>query len=174
MRKTEESNMESLHEAMHEYRRQLEKGAIQRAYRGLMEYMMGLRTHFKSKYPDAFVSGSIYYGFMDMTYFSFVPQSLKERDLKIAVVFLHETFRFEAWLAGYNKRVQTEYWKLFRDSGWNKYRLVTTTQGADSIIEHVLVGDPDFSDLDTLTGQIERGTLEFISDIEAFLSGHKN
>jgi Family of unknown function (DUF7000) len=97
--------MESLQENINEYRRQLEKGAIQKAYRGVMEYIMDLRTNLKNKYPDYFVSGSIYYGYMDMTYFSFFPKSLKDRNLKIAIVFLHEPFRFEAWLAGVNKQV---------------------------------------------------------------------
>jgi hypothetical protein len=165
-------NMGSFHEQISEYKKQLEKGAIQEAYKGLMEYIMGLKTHFKNKYPDYFVSGSIYYGYMDMTYFSFIPESLKHRNLKAAVVFVHDTFRFEVWLAGYNKQVQSKYWKLFKESGWNKYHIVATTKGADSIIEHVLVGNPDFRDLDTLTRQIERGTLKFIRDVESFLSRH--
>lgn len=38
--------MESLHACMNEYRKQLEKDYIQKAYKGLMEYIMGLRTHF--------------------------------------------------------------------------------------------------------------------------------
>ena len=38
--------MESLQEEMLEYRRQLDKGVLQKAYRGLMEYIMGLRTYF--------------------------------------------------------------------------------------------------------------------------------
>ena len=42
----------------------------------------------------------------------------------------------------------------------------------DSIVEHILVDNPDFGDLDTLTKQIERGTLNFIEDIEKFLSKH--
>jgi hypothetical protein len=65
--------MESFHECMNEYRKQLEKGAIIKAYKGLMEYIMDLRMHLKNKYPDYFVSGSIYFGYMDMTYFSFFP-----------------------------------------------------------------------------------------------------
>jgi hypothetical protein len=162
--------MRTLHESMDEYRKQLEKGAIQEAYKGLMEYMLGLKTYFKTKYPDYFISGSLYYGYMDMTYFSFIPGSLKDRNLKIAVVFIHEAFRFEAWLAGYNKQVQTQYWKLFKESGWDRYHLVPTPQGADSILEHVLVENPDFNDLDALTSQIERGTLQFIQDVEGFLS----
>jgi len=167
-----ELNMESFHEYINEYRKQLEKGAIKEAYKGLMEYIMGLRTYFKNKYPDYFVSGSIYYGYMDMTYFSFFPKSLKIRKLKIAIVFIHDTFRFEVWLAGYNKQVQSKYWKLFRESDWNKYHIVSTTKGVDSIIEYILVDNPDFSDLDTLTKQIERATLKFIKDVESFLSKH--
>jgi len=164
--------MVSFQEYMNEYRKQLEKGAIQAAYKGLMEYIMSLRTYFKNKYPDYFVSGSIYYGYMDMTYFSFFPKSLKDRKLKIAIVFLHEAFRFEVWLAGNNKQVQSKYWKLFKESDWNKYPIVSTTKGVDSIVEYILVDNPDFSDLDTLTKQIERATLKFIKDVESFLSKH--
>ncbi|BDZ71905.1 hypothetical protein J2743_001008 [Methanobacterium petrolearium] len=40
----------------------------------------------------------------------------------------------------------------------------------DSIVESVLIEDPDFSDLDVLTEQIETGTLQFIEDVEDFLS----
>ncbi len=164
--------MESIQEYVNEYKKQLEKGDIQKAYKGLMEYIMDLRTHFKALYPDYFVSGSIYYGYMDMTYFSFFPDSIKQRGLKVAIVFIHETCRFEVWLAGFNKQVQTKYWKLFKESGWNKYHLVANTKGVDSIIEHVLVDNPDFSDLEILTKQIEGETLTFIRDVESFLSAH--
>ncbi len=162
--------MSSFHESIGEYKRQLEKGSIQRAYRGLMDYMMGLRSYFENKYPDYSVSGSIYFGYMDMTYFSFFPKSLKLRGLKVGIVFVHSTFRFEVWLFGYNKSVQEKYWKLLRESGWNKYRIPPTTKGVDSILEGLLVENPNFKDLDALTGQIESGTLNFIEDVERFLS----
>ena len=166
--------MKSFHEYMNEYKKQLKKGDIQEAYKGLMEYFRDLRSHFKNRYPDYFVSSSIYYGYMDMTYFSFFPKSLERRNLKIAIVFVHKIFRFEVWLAGKNKNVQTKYWKLFKESDWNKYHIVSTTKSVDSIIENVLVDNPDFSDLDTLTKQIERGTLKFIQDVERILSELSN
>jgi hypothetical protein len=162
--------MKSFQESMVEYRKQLEKGEIQIAYKGLMDYIMDLKNSLKARHPDYVVSGSIYYGYMDMTYFSFSPKLLKERNLKIAIVFVHETFRFEVWLAGSNKQVQTETWKLFKDSDWEQYHVVSTTQGVDSIVEYVLVENPDFSDLAALTAQIEISTLKFIKDIEGFLS----
>ena len=164
--------METFHEYMNEYKKQLKKGYIQEAYKRLMEYIMNLRTQFKKKYPDYFISGNIYYGYMDMTYFSFFPESLKRRKLKIGIVFIHDTCRFEVWLFGYNKQVQTKYWKLFKESDWNKYRIPSTTKGVDSIMENILVDNPDFDDLDTLTKQIEIGTLKFIKDVENFLSNY--
>ena len=164
--------MGSFHDSMIEYRKQLEKGAIQKAYQGLMEYIMHLRTYFQNKYPDYFVSSSIYYGYMDMTYFSFIPPSLKERKLKPAIVFVYDTFRFEIWLAASNKQIQSKYWELIKESGWDMYHLVRSIEGYDSIIEDVLVEEPDFSDLGSLTEQIEKGTLKFIKDVESFLSEH--
>jgi hypothetical protein len=44
--------MELLNEYISEYKKQMEKGVIQKAYRGLMEYIMNLRTHFSNQYPD--------------------------------------------------------------------------------------------------------------------------
>ncbi len=162
--------MTAFQESMIEYRKQLEKGAIQRAYRGLMDYIMSLRSYFENKYPNYSVSGSIYPGYMDMTYFSFFPKSLRLQGLKVGIVFVHCEFRFEVWLFGYNKGIQAKYWKLFKESGWNKYRIPISTKGVDSIIEGILVENPDFSDLDALTTHIERGTLKFIEDVEDFLS----
>jgi hypothetical protein len=37
-----------------------------------------------------------------------------------------------------------------------------------------LADNPEFSDLDALTKQIERSALNFIKDVESFLSKHKN
>jgi hypothetical protein len=162
--------MDSFHDYMNEYRKQLQNGTISKAYRGLMDYLQALRVYFQKEHPEFTVPGSLYFGFMDMSYFSVVPKLLKHHRLKIAVVFLHEAFRFEVWLAGYNKQVQSKYWQLIKDNGWDKYHLVLTTQGYDSIIEHVLVAEPDFSDLDTLTKQIESGTVAFIKDVETFLA----
>lgn len=161
--------MKSFQENMLEFRKQLEKGAIQKAYLGLMEYMLSLKNHFSNKYPEYSTPGSLYNGYMDMTYFSILPQSLKERDLKIAIVFLYDSFRFEIWLSGKNKQVLAKYWQIIRQSQWNKYKIVEPTKGVDFVLEHTLADSPDFSDLDALTKQIEQGTLEFIQDVEGFL-----
>ncbi len=164
--------MSSLQESMIEYRIQLQKGMIQVAHKGLLDYIMSLRTHFSKKYPQFAVSGTPYFGYMDMTYFSIVPENLKKRGLKIAIVFVYETFRFEIWLAAVNKKVQLQYWNLIKASGWKKYRLVPSTQGYDSIVECTLLEQPDFCDLPAITRQIDDGTMQFIEDIDGFLAQH--
>jgi hypothetical protein len=162
-------SMKTFNEYIDEYRKQIVKGDIKKAYKGLMEYVMDLRSHFKNKYPDHFVSGNIYYGYMDMTYFSFIPESLKHKKLKVAVVFVHETIRFEVWLAGYNKQIQKKYWQLLKDSDRNKYQIPSTTKGTDYIIKYILADNPDFNDLKALTARIEDETLRFIKDVTTFL-----
>lgn len=162
--------MESLQHSMNKYRQQLEKGFVQKAYRGLMKYMMNLKTDLQKRHPDFIVPGNFYFGYMDMTYFAFFPKSLKDRKLKVGIIFQHESFKFEVWLFGINKKIQADYWNTIKESGWNKYHLVPSIEpGVDSILEHTLVENPDFDDLDALTEQIENGTLTFIDDIERYL-----
>ena len=163
--------MQSINKDMQEFSRQLEKGSIQRAYRALIAYMMGLRKHFKNNLAGNTVSG-LYQGFMDMTYFALFPPALKQRKLKMAIVFNYEAFRFEAWLAGGNREVQRQYWELFKDSQWPEYRVVRPAKGIDSILECDLATDFDLNNPDALTASIEKDVFVFIEDIERFLAEH--
>ena len=164
--------MESFHEYIKEYRTQLGKGYIKKAYKGLMEYFASLRLYLKNKYPDHFISSSIQTGYMDYTYFYFFPKSLKDRQLKIVIIFIHDNFTFEVWLSGYNKNIQKKYWELFTKKQWGKYHIAPTTKGIDYIIRHPSIDHPDFSNLDALTRQIEKGVVNFTRDIEKFLFRH--
>jgi len=152
------------------FKKQLEQGDLIAAYQGLMAFFRDLRSHFEKQHPDYAVPSNIYYGYLDMTYFAVIPAALKAHKLKIAIVFEYETFRFEVWLSGANRGVQGKIWKLVKDSGWTKHRLAEDPKRMDYVLAHILVNDPDFSDLSALTAEIERGTLEFIGDIEGFLS----
>lgn len=161
--------MDSFNDAMKEYKNQMQLGVISKAYRGIMDYLLGLKAYLKAKYPEYNVSGSIYFGYMDMSYFSFFPDSLKQRNLKAGIVFIHETCQFEVWLFGVNKQVQNKYWQLIKDSDWIQYSLVATTWGEDAILRHVLMENPDFDDLDAMNEQIESEVVKFIEDVEEFL-----
>jgi hypothetical protein len=166
-----EANMQSMQKDMDELRLQIEKKSIQKAYRALISYMTGLRTSFAEKYGEPAVS-ALYQGYMDMTYFALFPPSLKSLDLKVAIVFNYDAFRFEAWLAARNRKIQRQYYELFKDSHWNEYRVIPPAQGVDSMIECDLAKGLDFSNPDALTSRIENDAAVFIADIEAFLSRH--
>jgi len=161
--------MKSFSDSVIEYKKQLDKGDIQIAYRGLLEYMFGLKNFFKNKYPDFSVPGSLYQGYMDMTYFALFPEDLKIRKLKIAIVLIHDKMKLEIWLSGINKQIQTKYWNILKAKDLNIYHLPKTLKEADSIIEYVLTDTPDFNDPEALTRQIESGTLKFIKDIKELI-----
>ena len=47
----------------------------------------------------------------------------------------------------YNKQVQTEYYKLFKERSWDKYKIEPMTKGVGSITGNILVDKPDFRHL---------------------------
>jgi hypothetical protein len=163
--------MNTLKDQVDEYQKLLERGVIQKAYRGLIQFMGYLRADLTKKHPE-YAAGNIYQGYMDMTYFPLFPPELKKRRLKIAIVLIHEKLIFEIWLSGVNKQVQTRYRQLIKESEWTKYRMPASLQGSDSIIENTLVENPDFNNTEELAGQIENETVLFIQEIEKFLVKH--
>jgi len=162
--------MRTLNEYMTEYKKQIQKGDIVKAYKGLMDTMTEIKNRLADKHPEYTVPGSLYPGYMDMTYFSFTPADLRGRKLKIAIVFIHEKARFEAWLAAGNRRIKAQYVQLFTERGWDKTPITKTGKGVDAIIEDVLDENPDFDCIDALTAKIEDGALKFIRDIQGFLN----
>ena len=156
--------MAALNDDVNEYAAQLRLGYIQRAYRGILAFMSDLKMYLESKYP-AYSIGSLYCGYMDMTYFSFTPPSLKDRKLKVAVVFLHEACRFDVWLAGANRKIQANTIRQLGARDLGPYSLSSIGPGVDSIIEITLVEQPDFDDAAALKRRIEEGTLRFVDNI---------
>jgi hypothetical protein len=162
--------MKTLDQAMQTYKQQLKQGDIILAHQGLMAYIRDLRSHFEKRFPEYTVPSNIYYGYMDMTYFALMPPALKEQRLKIAVVFVYDTFRFEVWLSGANREVQVQVWDMLKENAPDMYTFSDDPRREDFVLAHVLVDDPGFSNLKTLTSQIEAGTLAFIENVEGLLA----
>lgn len=160
--------MQSLNESVREYTAQLQLGQIQKAYKGIMTFMSGLKTYLESRHPDYAATG-LYFGYMDMTYFAFTPLELKQRSLKIAIVYLHEQNRFELWLGGANRRVQAEYIELFKGEDLDCLILSEVKSGVDSIIELQIVEEPDFDHPEDLMLAIESKVIEFTEKIREIL-----
>ncbi len=141
--------MANLQSAILEYTSLLQKGEIQVAYKGIMESMTSVKSFFESLYPD-YPTSSLYFGYMDMTYFAITPPELKREKLKIAIVYLHPTMRFEAWLCGTNKSIQRTFHDRFQAMDIKGYRLSPILPDVDSILETILLQDPDFNDLQSM------------------------
>ena len=160
--------MQSLNESVREYTAQLQHGQIQKAYKGIMTFMSGLKTYLESRHPDYTATG-LYFGYMDMTYFAFTPLELKQRSLKIAIVYLHEQNRFEVWLGGANRRVQAETIELFKGKNLDGLILSELKPGVDSIVEMQLVEQPDFDHPEELMLEIESKVIEFTGKVTKLL-----
>jgi hypothetical protein len=107
---------------------------------------------------------------MDYTYLYFFPKSLQRQKLKVALLFSHDTFKLEILLAGYNRSAQAKYWKIFKENGFSKYHLAGSASEPDRFLDYTISDNPDFSNPDTLTKQVETDILSFTRDIEAFLT----
>ncbi|MBP1745126.1 MAG: hypothetical protein H6Q58_2104 [Firmicutes bacterium] len=161
-------SMESLNEHIMEYSAQLRKGRIQKAYKGIMNFMSDMKGYLERKHPEQ-SSSSLYLGYMDMTYFAFTPPALQNLKLKIAIVFLHEQCRFELWLAASNRKLQAHYIDLLSRKDLGGYTLSKIRPGEDSIIASVIVEQPDFDNPEKLKKQIEARTVEFAGDMVSIL-----
>lgn len=159
----------SLNELAEEYKKLLAEGRVKRAYQGLIGFMNDLRNKLKNDYPHHYVSGELYMGQMDYTFFQFTPPASKRRKLKFIILLNHERLSFEIWLCGVNKTAQKEYWQKFRRKGWNKHYMPDDLDGVDSIVECTLNENPDFDKLNYLMADIEKASNKFIEEIEKFL-----
>jgi len=160
--------MQTLNDVIREYTAQLQKGQIQEAYKGIMTFMAGLKTYLQSRHTQYTTTG-LYFGYMDMTYFAFTPPELKDRNLKIAIVYLHEENKFELWLGGTNRKVQAQFIEIFKGKVIAPYKLSLVSPGVDSIIESNISEQPDFDNADELMQIIEEKTVEFANQIISLL-----
>ena len=161
--------MQTINDYINEYTIQLRKGQIQKAYKGIMTFMSELKNYMAGRHPE-YAASALYFGYMDMTYFAFTPVELKKKNLKIAVVYLHEQNRFEVWLGGSNRKVQAEYIELLRKMDIGCYKLSQTGPGVDSIIEVQIDDRPDFEHAADLMQKIEDKTIELSNNIISILT----
>ena len=148
------------------YKEQLDKGSIQKAYSGLVKYVMKLNIVFKRNLSGKFSVENILQGYMDYTYFYFYNEFLKKNKLKLALVLNHQNVRFEICLLGQTIEVQKKYWELLKTCEWNKDK---TEMPQYYVLESVLDENPDFSNLDLLTAQIEKRTVQISDELMILL-----
>lgn len=148
------------------YKVQLESGDIKIAYERLIKYMMALKADCEKEFSGRYSFGTVSPGYMDFTYFSFFDAFLRDKKLRFGIVLNHKKMRFELWLMGQNADVQKRYWGLLKSSVWNKNQPVMPRY---SVLETVLVEEPDFDNLDKLTKEIEAKAGAFSGEILTYI-----
>lgn len=143
------------------YKELLKNGDIQVAYTELVKYVQKLKTAFSKDLGDTYSVGNVFQGYMDYTYFYLSNDFLKDKKLKLGLVFNHNHVRFEAWLLGQTKDIQEKYWELLKNTKW----IHGSEMPQYSIFEVILVDNPDFNDLDTLTENIKNKLVSVAEDI---------
>lgn len=141
------------------YKAQLQQGEMQAAYMLLIKYVSSLRLRFAK--VTGYQAGNVSPGYMDFTYFPFSDAFLRSKKLRFGVVLNHREMRFELWLMGQNAEVQDAYWKLLKDTQWNR----NLGRPKYSVLEAVIVSLPNFDDLENLSRTIEKNTLDLVSQI---------
>lgn len=148
------------------YKEQLSTSDIQKTYEFLMRYMMKIKESFKKNYSEKYSCGSVSPGYMDFTYFPFSDNYLHETKLRFGIVLNHKELQFELWLMGRNAEIQKEYWELLKTSTWNKNQ---TSMPKYSVLEAVLVDNPDFDNINELTAQISSAADELAQEIIEYI-----
>lgn len=160
--------MKTLNELIDGYTHHLQQGEIQIAYKGILEFLGKLRAEFIKKYPHYDVS-SIYQGYMDMSYFSLSTKSLKDKGLKIAIVYLHEKGAFEAWLSARNRDIAKGYTSILNSNIAGDVNLFHDNSNTDAIIECILTLTPSFGDQSLLIDTIDQAVEKFVKTISVCL-----
>lgn len=139
--------------------------SLQRDYQEFIKFFRYLRVYLEKEMSEFKFTGNIVENNMDYSYFQFSNEKLKNKGLKIVVVFVHKTCSYEVWLSGINRKIQVEYHKELINSS-SKYTLTTDPTRLDYILKHIIISDCDYSNIDRLLDEIKSKTLVFIDDIQ--------
>ncbi|MGG5373128.1 DUF7000 family protein [Enterococcus sp. AZ196] len=136
-----------------------------RAYAGLLKFIRSVRTDFFINSTDYKV-GNLSDGYLDYTYFPFFDQQLRNDGLRFGIVLNHQDMRFELWLMAQNADLQIDYWNKLKHLKWNVDKAAMPKY---TVLDTVIVEQPDFSDLEKLKKHIIEGSLKEAAEIRHYL-----
>lgn len=88
---------------LEEYRTFLQTTELQKAYGEFVRMFRWLRTELERQMPDHRFQNAVSGNAVDFAYFTFSDETLRQKGLKLAVVFDAGSFRLEVWLCGVNR-----------------------------------------------------------------------
>jgi hypothetical protein len=147
-----------------EYKDILIKTNLQRDYQEFIKFFRYLRIFLGNELKDYTFTDNIVENNMDYSYFQFTNKSLKDKGLKIVIAFVHKSFTLEAWLSGFNRKIQTEYYGIFKNKHL-KYELTNNPNRTDYVLKNDLEINFDYDDLDKLMNEIKDKVIIFINNV---------
>lgn len=136
------------------YKKLIQTTHVRECYREFIRLFRYIRVSLEKSMPEYNFQGNITENAMDYSYFAFTNDNLKEKGLKIAVVFVHKEFRFQVWLCGTNRKYQAEYYEILKDKNI-PFELAGNPSQKDYILCATLDEAADISDGNFLTEKIK-------------------
>lgn len=137
-----------------EYKELLQTTNLRESYQEFIKLFRYIRLSLEKSMPEYKVQGNIVENGMDYSYFLFTNKNLKEKGLKMAVVFVHSNFQFEVWLSGYNRNYQSKYYDLLKGKNIS-FELTDNPTRKDYILRVTLEESVDLSDGNLLIKEIK-------------------
>ena len=163
------SETESLCTEIESYCAAVAKGGLPRAYRGILAQLTLFQSAWMQAHP-ADSAGTLYPGYLDMSFVSFAPAELAARNLKLSLVFLHESCEFTLWLVARNRAIQKRVSESLRGVPLGCYRLTKLEPGVDAIIEFTLEKPYAFDETALLTQRLITAADAFANDMIRLVS----
>ena len=88
---------------LEEFRALLQTTGLQRAHGEFVRMFRWLRAELERQMPDFRFQNAVSGSAIDYAYFTFSDEALRQKGLKLAVVFEPGSFRLEVWLCGVNR-----------------------------------------------------------------------
>jgi len=147
------------------YKVLLQTTELEKSYQEFISLFRFVRVELEKEMPDYKFQGSIIENGMDYSYFQFSNEHLKNKGLKIAVVFVHRSFQFEVWVSGYNRKYQNQYYDIIKNKEC-VFELCNNPNRNDYILKLPLSKEIDLSDGESVVNQIKTASLKLVEFIK--------
>lgn len=148
------------------YQNLLQTTQLQKAYQEWFRWFRFLRNELEKQMPDYKFQAAVAENGMEYAYFQFTSSLLKEKGLKIVVVFLHKSFSLEVWLSGINRKTQAIWGARLCSEGTSFSRTVDPMH-TDYILRAPV--SVDWCDGNAVVTAIEQMVGRLLSEIQTFL-----
>ena len=146
----------NINQEVEKYQKIIREYSMSTTYKFLLAYMNKLQKEFNNELSHIFSVNKVLNGYLDYTYFYFTNEFLKDRKLKLAIVYNHQENCFNLWLLGTIKQSQINYWNKFKNTEWNNEESMSPWY----VLSVDLISKPNFLEIEKLTELIIEESLE--------------